>query len=268
MIYNRFMNEQKARLSRGAFPQHRPIYNQFGFTKGGKDSDQDEDTPSWNVGINPILFPYLLGFGPTPAGRVRYTYQLGVPIDDETTWHLNYHCYVFPDEIRPDQDVVPYLEIPLKEETGQYKLDYVLSQDMVGWYAQGEIVDRTQEHLGVSDVNVIAYRKMLKEQIERVQNDEEPINVFRDVAAAYRPELLIPGMSHEDDGTNYEMYLKLLEQDRSSLTTQDDYLTPEYPLICELFDKTQALWEDKVKTAGPRSRELVGAAAVNWPFRS
>jgi hypothetical protein len=75
-------------------------------------------------------------------------------------------------------------------------------------------------------------------------------------------------MYHEDDGTNYEMYLKLVEQDRQALTDQDDYLTPEYPLICELFDRTEALWKERAQKAGTTSREPVGAAAVNWPFRS
>jgi 5,5'-dehydrodivanillate O-demethylase len=269
-IYNRFMDQQYARMKRGAYPQHRPIYNDYGFSKGGKESDEPDNVNSWTVGINPILFPYLLGFGPTQAGRIRLSYQFGVPIDDETTWHLNYHCYAFPEEIEfPKQDLVPYLEIPLKEQTGkcagEYKLDYVLSQDMVGWYAQGRIVDRTQEHLGVSDVNVIAYRKMLREQIEKVQRGEEPINTFHDHDAAWRPELRIPGMYLEDDGTNYQMYLKLIEQDRGALTTQDDFLMPEYPLVCELYDKTEAHYRSRLEKSG--ARELVGAAAVNWPFR-
>jgi 5,5'-dehydrodivanillate O-demethylase len=255
-VYNRFMNEQRERQRRGAHPQHRPIYNQFGFTKAGKDSDQDEDASSWNVGINPIIFPYLLGFGPNSAGKSRHWYQLGVPIDDTTTWHISYHCYTFPEEVGPpSQDKVPYLEIPLKDETGEYKLDYVLAQDMVGWYAQGESVDRTREHLGVSDVNVIAYRKMLKEQIERVQENDEPINVFRDAESAYRPELAIPGMVDDDDGTNYEKYLKVVEMERFMLTEYDDHFAPEFPVIANLYDKTRALWASRAEQqAAPSSR--------------
>ena len=46
--------------------------------------------------------------------------------------------------------------------------------------------------MALSDVNVIAYRKMLKEQIEKVRKGEEPINVFHDEASANRPETRIP----------------------------------------------------------------------------
>jgi 5,5'-dehydrodivanillate O-demethylase len=256
-VYNRFMNEQGERQQRGAHPQHRPVYNQFGFTKGGKDSDQGEDVSSWNVGINPIIFPYLLGFGPNQAGKVRHWYQLGVPIDDETTWHLSYHCYDFPPDIEvPEQDVVPYLEMPLKNEHGTYQLDYVLAQDMVGWYAQGVSVDRTKEHLGVSDVNVIAYRKMLKEQIEKVQRGEAPINTFHDPAAAYRPELTIPGMEQADNGTNYARYQRVVEQERYMLTEHDDHFAPEYPLIRELYDRTIALWAARAARQAERRQPV------------
>ena len=50
---------------------------------------------------------------------------------------------------------------------------------MVAWYEQGEITDRTQEHLYEGDTVIIAYRQMLKEQIEVVQRGH-PMNVRRD----------------------------------------------------------------------------------------
>ena len=48
------------------------------------------------------------------------------------------------------------------------------------WYTQGPVADRTEEHLGESDQGIILYRKMLKEQMEKVQRGEDPMNVFRD----------------------------------------------------------------------------------------
>ena len=75
---------------------------------------------------------------------------------------MQYFCYDFPGELDvPDQDVVPYVDVPLRGPDGSYLLDYVLGQDMVAWYEQGAITDRTQEHLGVSDTLVIAYRNVL-----------------------------------------------------------------------------------------------------------
>ena len=54
---------------------------------------------------------------------------------------------------------------------------------MIGWIEQGAISDRTREHLASSDVGVIMYRKMLNEQMERVERGEEPtVGVVRDTA--------------------------------------------------------------------------------------
>jgi hypothetical protein len=199
---------------------------------------------------------------------VRHWYQLGVPIDDNTTWHLSYHCYDFPPEISvPEQATVPYLEIPLKDEKGAYQLDYVLAQDMVGWYAQGENVDRTKEHLGVSDVNVIAYRKMLKEQIEKVQRGEEPMNTFHDPAAAYRPEMIIPGMEQADDGTNYAKYQRVVQQERFMLTEHDDHFAPEYPLIRELYDQTIAHWASRAARQAERNGQSAADLVTSSPTR-
>lgn len=189
--YNAGAANQASRLARGVYPKYEPRYNQFGMTKAYLDSDGDETNPTWTVGVNPVLFPYLLAFGP---GRrtIRQTYQMGVPIDDTHTWHLQYFCYMFPPEVGvPEQESVPYHEVPLQDENGKYILNNVLAQDMVAWYGQGEIADRTREHLASSDTCVIAYRQMLREQIQIVRDGGEPINVFRDPAATERPELAL-----------------------------------------------------------------------------
>ena len=48
------------------------------------------------------------------------------------------------------------------------------------WYTQGATADRSQERLGESDAGIILYRKMLKEQLDKIQRGEDPINVIRD----------------------------------------------------------------------------------------
>jgi 5,5'-dehydrodivanillate O-demethylase len=203
--YNSGATNQASRLARGAYPKYEPRYNQFGMTKANLDSDGDETNPTWTVGVNPVLFPYLLAFGP---GRktIRQTYQLGVPIDDTHTWHLQYFCYMFPEEVGvPEQDVIPYREVPLKDENGKYILNNVLAQDMVAWYGQGEVADRSQEHLASSDTCVIAYRQMLREQIQIVAEGGEPLNVFRDPATIERPELALdPGDSNRVSQENVD----------------------------------------------------------------
>jgi len=113
------------------------------------------------------LFPYILASGPGDGG-IRRHYQFGVPIDDTTTWHFQYFCYMFPPEVGvPEQDAVPFVEVPLKDDSGEYILDYVLAQDMAAWTEQGPITDRTKEHLGKSDACVIAYGSCLNRRSGR-----------------------------------------------------------------------------------------------------
>jgi 5,5'-dehydrodivanillate O-demethylase len=58
-------------------------------------------------------------------------------------------------------------------------LDHVLVQDAMAWETQGAITDRTQEHLGVGDEGMIVLRKVLREQIERVQRGHDPLGMIR-----------------------------------------------------------------------------------------
>jgi 5,5'-dehydrodivanillate O-demethylase len=265
-FWNARFKPQVERLKRGAHPRWRPLYNEFGLAKGQMDSDQSEDLSSWTTGINPILFPYLLMFAPYSREGIRRGYQLGVPIDDHNTWHIAYHCWAFPEEVGvPVQDSVPYVEAPLLNEEGDAIRDYVLSQDMIAWWGQGELTDRTKEHLGQSDTAVIAYRKLLRQQIERVQDGADPINVFRDEESAYRPELRIPGMNDvKDDADMFALYRSLLEEgdqslntpkvfadERRAFTAQEDYLLPEdiKEQVLGLYDKTEKLYRQRAARA-------------------
>jgi 5,5'-dehydrodivanillate O-demethylase len=178
--YNATMHQQADRIQRGAYPIVQIVPNKYGFTKGMRDSDAPEDV--WQLG-GPVFFPYLVYPNGGNSGSIRHDYQIGVPIDDTTTWHISYRSYTFPPEVTvPRQECIPYVEVPIQDENGAYILDYVLGQDMVAWYEQGEITDRTKEHLYEGDKVVIAYRQMLKEQIEIVQRGGEPMNVMRDPA--------------------------------------------------------------------------------------
>jgi 5,5'-dehydrodivanillate O-demethylase oxygenase subunit len=250
--YNATMTEHARLRDNGIDIKYKPIFNEFGFTKGSLRSDQKEDARSWTVGMNPILFPYLLAFGPEEGdGRIRRSYQFGVPIDDTHTWHVQYFCYVFPEGVDvPEQDSVPYAEMPLKDEQGEYILDYVLVQDIVAWAEQGEITDRTQEHLGASDSLVIAYRRMLKAQIDLVVQGKEPMNVFRDPAMVESPELRIPGNEGPAPvrDTMYgaavsyrENYHKESKGGWLYIDDDADGCCPDRDLIVEMFRKAEAI---------------------------
>src|SRR5205823_10352886 len=99
-----------------------------------------------------------------------------------TQWDLR--CF-YPE---PGQEAladgnVPYQEMSPKDDQGRWNLDVVRIQDYMAYTAQGEIVDRTQEHLGGSDQGVILFRQMLLEQLDLMQEGGDPMNVFRHPAA-------------------------------------------------------------------------------------
>ena len=94
--YNVTMRQQRDRLDRGVFTKYQPVWNQFGFTKGNLESDKSEDSLSWTIGANSFLFPYILTFAPYAPGTIRKSYQIGVPLDDTSTWHFQYFYYDFP----------------------------------------------------------------------------------------------------------------------------------------------------------------------------
>jgi len=238
--YNSTMRDQEENLKRGVYTQYQPVYNQYGFTKGTLDSNQSADSPSWTVGMNPILFPYILHSG--PRDRIRQVYQIGVPIDDTTTWHISYHCYVFPPKVEvPRQEVIPYADVPLKNEKGEYILDYVLGQDMVAWYAQGELVDRSQEHLATCDTCVVAYRKLLQEQIQVVRNGGEPMNVFRNPAENVRLEPPVPLQSEMRSRGQYyrTAYHKAGGGGQNYIDDDTDRYCPDKDLLQELFRRAE-----------------------------
>jgi 5,5'-dehydrodivanillate O-demethylase len=56
----------------------------------------------------------------------------------------------------------------------------VSAQDSMAWETQGARTNRTEEHLGAADQGIIELRKLLREQIERVQRGLDPIGVIRD----------------------------------------------------------------------------------------
>lgn len=127
-----------------------------------------------------MIFPNIARVG---GAGIRFEMQFRVPIDDTHTLHVVYDIYTAPEgvEINPPP-VVPYYDIPIEDENGKPILDFVLAQDMVAWWSQGPIVDRSQEHLGATDAAVIDFRKMLDEQITIVEQGGDPINFYRDAS--------------------------------------------------------------------------------------
>jgi 5,5'-dehydrodivanillate O-demethylase oxygenase subunit len=151
-----------------------------------------EDDPEWKYG-HPILFPNIL------QGSA-HSLQIRVPVDDERTLHIWYNSRPPKDVESTEQESVPFYQVPMPgvDERGRPTwglLDSNSGQDMVMWYSQGGISDRSEEKLGTADKGIILYRRMLEQNARIVEDGGEPINYFTD--AARNQSIHIPT---EDDG--------------------------------------------------------------------
>jgi 5,5'-dehydrodivanillate O-demethylase oxygenase subunit len=144
-----------------------------------------------------VMFPFYTQTG--MCGSPRSEFQIRVPIDDTHTLHICYQCYSAPPEVTaPHQESIPWYEPPTKHADGSPILDYVLAQDAMMWAAQGEIVDRSVEVLGRTDIPIVLLRRQLDEQIALVEAGQAPMNTFVE-----SPDV-IHGMGHrpQDDKTD------------------------------------------------------------------
>ena len=129
-----------------------------------------------------LLFPTVLRHvAPYNEGSGhRHNLQIRVPVDDFHTQVFRVNFLPMDSERTPADAPVPMRFVRLKTGPREYKMDMIPAQDSMAWETQGARTDRTQEHLGVGDEGVIELRKLLREQIERVQQGLEPLGVIRD----------------------------------------------------------------------------------------
>ena len=134
------------------------------------------------VDDHPLLFPTVLRHvAPYNEGSGhRHNLQIRVPVDDFHTQVFRVNFLPMESERSPADAPVPFRFTPLKTGPREYKMNMIPAQDSMAWETQGARADRTQEHVGVGDEGVITLRKLLKEQIERVQQGLEPIGIIRD----------------------------------------------------------------------------------------
>jgi len=185
-LHSAFTNyalERQGRPSRGAlWEPHKKIgFDVFehGIIKRRITGDRNEEDSEWARG-HPVLFPNILVVGSENTPN----FQFRVPVDDTHTMHIFYTVNT-PNKPVPEQagPVVFSVPVPDADETGappwQY-LDTAPGQDMMAWWTQGPVARRDLERLGVSDEGIILFRKLLEENIDKVQRGEDPMNTFRD----------------------------------------------------------------------------------------
>lgn len=131
------------------------------------------------VDQHPLIFPNIL--------RQGNGTEIRVPLDDTHTRVYQVRFNPSPDGSLVNQPE-PELDKgePHKEPMGvphpftRYTMHAVDAQDYMAWETQGPIADRSGEHLAYSDRGVVLLRRLVKEQIERVQQGLDPLGVVRD----------------------------------------------------------------------------------------
>ena len=119
----------------------------------------------------PLLFPNILRI---PEGK-REAMHFRVPVDDEHTRIIRVHLHAAGDgEIVPGDETPFAYEFDPPEWSEDSELNTFRRQDRIAWETQGEIADRSHEVLGASDRGIVMYRRMLAEQIDRVEKGLAP----------------------------------------------------------------------------------------------
>lgn len=141
---------------------------------------------------HPLIFPNIL-FVPV---RMGYAMHFRTPVDDYNTQVYQFRFGPNKDGGAVEQPEEPPVEyVRTKNENGEFHMDTFPSQDHMAWETQGPIAERTKEHLGDSDRGIIMFRRLLREQIQRVQNNEDPIGTNRDAANDEVIQLISDGFS-------------------------------------------------------------------------
>jgi 5,5'-dehydrodivanillate O-demethylase oxygenase subunit len=145
---------------------------------------QDEACDDWRVG-HAMVFPNILSVGTSAQAQ----FQFRVPVDDTTTLHVWYLTHAREDS--PPQERVELSEFLYRHPDGSLAIDTAMGQDIMAWLTAGPIADRSTEHLGTSDQGIVLYRRLLHEQIERVEQGEDPMGVVRE-EGRNRPFIAVP----------------------------------------------------------------------------
>jgi 5,5'-dehydrodivanillate O-demethylase oxygenase subunit len=145
---------------------------EFGLVKRRLLEGDAEDSEDWTVG-HPVLFPNILAQG----NNLQYR----VPIDDTHTLHIYYNTRRRRDG-EPPQAAVPSIPLPYSHDNGRLITETIPGQDMMAWVSPGPVSPRHLENLGRSDRGILMYRKMLEDNIARVEQGEQPMGLIWDAA--------------------------------------------------------------------------------------
>lgn len=128
------------------------------------------------VDQHPLLFPNILRhvFKPRTTGKLTHNLQYRVPIDDVSTTVFMVTFVPDPSK-RATTENTQFEYVSMTRDDGSYKLDMVLAQDVMAWESQGPVADRTKEYLAETDRGLVILRRLMRQQIEAVQQGKMPL---------------------------------------------------------------------------------------------
>jgi phthalate 4,5-dioxygenase len=174
-----------------------------------------------HVRMTNLMFPNAFII---PMSREMTITQWHVPIDDyRHYWYAIFTSFGAPvnkDEMRRQRLELYELPdyIPRKNKSNNYGFDPheqahdtytgmgadINVHDQWACESMGEIADRTQEHLGRSDIAIAAYRRLLRSAIDAVEKGERPpISFDAATAAKMIGPAAIDGIGPADDWQRY-----------------------------------------------------------------
>ncbi len=179
------------------------------------------DETQTHVRVTNIVFPQTFVIPMSPETTIT---QWHVPVDDHNNyWFTIFTSFTGPLDKKtmrdqrlatyPEPDYRPYRNRATKwgyDEAEQKSKTYlgmgfdINVHDQWACESQGPIQDRTREHLGASDKAIIAYRRLLAGEIEKVAAGETPLmRLSAAQAPNFRGPVTFDGVDRSGDAERY-----------------------------------------------------------------
>jgi phthalate 4,5-dioxygenase oxygenase subunit len=203
--------------ARSTAPKLEVVLTDYGYTYAGIRHLPDENQNYVRVYQYVMPFHQMRSFEgyfghPLIAGHIW------VPADDEHTWIWSWMYTANGEPLTPEvveaekrsagrraEDVLPgtlrftrnrdndYLINRRKQQTVNYTgIDVISAQDQAAQESMGPIVDRSKEHLGTSDVAIIAARRLLLAACQDVEEGRDPVGSRLASISARAAEMVLP----------------------------------------------------------------------------
>jgi phenylpropionate dioxygenase-like ring-hydroxylating dioxygenase large terminal subunit len=215
-------------------PRLEVLETDYGFTYAGVRHMADEHKSYVRAYQFIMPFHQLRSEGGSRGTDLHLDGHIWVPIDDEHTWVFNWECRRDGGPIsreeweaaehrrgRGPEDMLPGYRLKQNMEN-DYFVDRTLqrtgenysgiagvnTQDMAVQESMGPVYDRTKEHLGTSDLAIIAARRLLLRSVREVQAGGDPIGAFADASRVRPAEMVIPEDAYWQDAMRGELVLQ------------------------------------------------------------